>query len=832
MLFGALPLLESTSDAGAQDERQPVFVRPGTLTDGEVELAIATLKEALVGLQSPQGTWERQYPQGALAHLNMHGGGQTALATLAMLSAGESYQSEHLKPALDFMASSKTDYTYVRSLRAHIWAQLPQRVMTALDADRKWLLNAYGYNVGSWGYTSVADGTTYDNSLTQYGILGLWEAAKRGLEVPTKLWKRAEDHFVRTQLVDGGWNYRPQWGKARGSMTAAGLTCLFVTQDFLHASDYVRISRKERPEEAAIRKGLQWLDQQFTADLHPGGPGNAQEFYFYYYLYGIERVGLASGYRRFANKDWFRAGAAAIIERMCDPVWDRDGKVVGYTIKPAFAGTGDTEVRVVQLSFALMFLAHGRLPIVVSKLQDEDLVWNNRPRDAANWARWIGSEVEERRNWQILEIQRPMAEWFDGPLVYLASHATIPYLKEHELALRHREQETQDALYLGRTKLERLRRYLSLGGMLVTNADGSRGGVMESVRDAGLLMFPGSEWRKLPEDHWAYTLSAPVLKRPILWGLTNGVRELIIHFENTDVGSVLQLNQKGQDEDVWATLANIYYYASERGLTRARLERKLPVGITSRMWSGPTRLGDANLPRRATIWRGVYGAGDDDEDGGKGHWNPEPAADEILQIQMARERGIALDFVDVPLTQLHREMDADGGGGFLYLRGTAAVEFSEAELAGVKRFAEAGGVVLVENVGGVGDFAKRAEEAIRGMLEADGEGGGAGKRFRRVATRHPIVSGLGLAEGEDCGRVIYRLYSLERFGTREYKPRIRALDPKFEGGGVLQIFVSRDDLSYALLDQPCWGVSGYSALDAGQLLGNILEFSMLDPAGE
>ena len=34
-------------------------------------------------------------------------------------------------------------------------------------------------------------------------------------------------------------------------------------------------------------------------------------------LYGVERVGLASGYASFGGQDWFRAGAAAIIDRLC-----------------------------------------------------------------------------------------------------------------------------------------------------------------------------------------------------------------------------------------------------------------------------------------------------------------------------------------------------------------------------------------------------------------------------------------------------------------------------------------------------------------------------------
>lgn len=787
--------------ANAQNEAPDpsVLVSPDQLTDREIQWAIEALKTGLYDLQGAKGTWERQYPQGSLSYLNSHEGGQTALAVLALLDAGESYQEKRLRPALDFLASRQSDYTYVRSLRAHIWAMLPQRFMKALNAERTWLLGAYGYNSGSWNYTSIEMNSGYDNSLTQYGVLGLWEAAKRGLPVPPKLWKRVEDHYLRTQLLDGGWNYRPQWSGARGSMTAAGLTCLFITQDFLHAADYLGLSRHERPEEQAIQKGLQWLDENFTTKHHPGGPGKASEYYFYYYLYGIERVGLASGYRRFADQDWFRSGASAIIERMCDPVFDSAHRLIGYRVKPRLGSTGDTEVRVVQLSFALMFLSHGRMPIVVSKLRDDELAWNNRPRDAAHLARWVGDEVEERRNWQILDIDRPMEEWFDGPMVYFATQEPLKYVDEYHEAIRRRNAGSENWEDATPTRFEQIRRYLELGGLMITNADGHRKATTDSIRELALTMFPNFKWRRLPEDHWAYTLSSPVVNRPVLYGLTNGVRDLIIHFEKTDVGAALQADNRNRDADIFATVSNIYYYASERGLTRARLELKL-------FGNRPEAALDPGVsPRSVTIWRGVY----------SGNWNPEPAADEMIAQRLHAHRALDLSFMDVPLSDL-ADFNEGIQGHLLWVRGTDTVKFSEQELQGLREYLDRGGVVFFENVGGVSDFGRTAEETIRSIY--------AEKRFRRT-TRHPLITGEGMETGQDASRVTYRLYSLDRFGTRETKSRIRTLNPRNEKDGP-NVFVSRDDLSYSMLDQPRWGISGYIPRDAEKLIGNLIEFSM------
>jgi len=781
------------------------LIEPQDLTDREIEWAVEAIKDGLYQRQNEKGTWERRYPQGALSHLNSHQGGQTSLAVFALISAGESYQEKSLQPALDFLLSHKSDYTYVRSLRAHLWAGLPRRFAKALDRERQWLIRHYDFNSGSWNYTASPMRSGYDNSLTQYGVLGLWEAAKRGLDVPDRLWKRVEEHYLRTQLTDGGWNYRPQWSGARGSMTAAGLTCLFVTQDFLHAAEDLDISRKESDREKAINNGLQWLDEHFSVEVHPGGPGNRQQYYYYYYLYGIERVGLASGYRRFAGQDWFRAGAAAIITRMCEPVRDDEsGAIIGFEARDEFAKTGNTEVAVVQLSFALMFLAHGRMPIIISKLRDDDLGWNNRPRDAANLTRWISDEVEEQRHWQILDIDRPMEEWFDGPLVYLATHDPLPYVEAHRRALDRRRDERGPAP--APTRLERLKRYLELGGLLVTNADAHRDRMTESVRELALEMFPDFEWRMLPEDHWAYTLSAPVIERPRLYGLTNGVRELMIHFEHIDAGAVLQANERKRYEDTFATLSNIYYYASERGRTRPRLARKLPSGLRA-PGIPPGSASKSSDPRNEplVIWRGVY----------EGNWNPEPAADELLRLRLRNEYDMNPRFRDVRLADLAEHEPDAMRGTLLWARGTEAHRFTDDEEEALRRFIAAGGVPLFETVGGVGAFGRSIEEAFEEVYPE--------ARFRRCI-RHPIITGKGLPDGADCSRVTYRLYSLDRFGTRATRVRLRSMNPRNEIDRP-NVFVSREDLSHALLGQPCWGVSGYVTDDAVKVLANLIRFA-------
>lgn len=785
--------------ARARQPRDAEIVTPESLTDLEIGWAIDAIRDGLYTRQNNAGTWEFGSNDPALMHLATHLTGQTTIAVYALLVSGQSYQEPRLQPAIDFLRAQKPDYTYVRSLRAHIWALLPERFGPLLEDDRTWLLRAYGYDAGSWAYTSIPMESGYDNSLTQYGLLGLWEAAKRNHEIPDRIWKRIEDHYLRTQMADGGWNYRPQFGESRGSMTAAGLTCLFVTQDFLHAEKFVRPGLKDTDQQRAINRGLDWFDQNFAVDRHPGLTIEAAQTYLFYYLYGMERVGLASGYKRFGRHDWFRAGAAEIINRLCDPIIDPETrKLTGFTAKARLESTGIVETPVVQMSFGLMFLAHGRVPILVSKLRDEAFAWNNRPRDAAHLAYWIGHETEQRLSWQILNINAPLEEWFDGPMVYLSGHEAFAYVNEFETERKSRAGGSPPRF----TTLERIKRYIDLGGLVVTNADGSNQRFTDAVQTLGRTMYPQYEWRPLPGDHYVYTLSAPVERPGGLIGLSNGVRELMIHCPQQDFGAALQVNDVNRRRDDFNMLGNVYYYASERGLTAPRLNRKLLLD-ESQVTRGvqPSNAGGLAAVK---IARAVY----------NGNWNPEPGADELLALRLRAARAMDIAIVEAPLDSVDDSPAADAA--LLIVRGTAETEFTDLQAKALKAYVERGGTVLLENVGGISGFGRSAEEFVESFMP-DG-------RFRRP-TRHPVITGADIPNGHDCSSVSYRLFSLERFGGREPRPRLRALH---EGSDSekLRFFVSREDLSNALLGQPCWGVSGYTTADATELLGNLVEYGM------
>ena len=57
---------------------------------------------------------------------------------------------------------------------------------------------------GSWDYAGRSHG---DTSITQYAVLGLWEAENSGVDVSPVVWDRTASWLMSTQFGDGGWVY-------------------------------------------------------------------------------------------------------------------------------------------------------------------------------------------------------------------------------------------------------------------------------------------------------------------------------------------------------------------------------------------------------------------------------------------------------------------------------------------------------------------------------------------------------------------------------------------------------------------------------------------------
>lgn len=198
---------------------------------------------------------------------------------------------------------------------------------------------------GYWNY--LGGDKVGDTSVTQYGILGLWAAARAGIKVPPKAWDKAAGWLLATQKTNGGWQYRPQSSLdthgVTTSMTVAGVSTLLVTARYLYPGRVDGNSKRKpkkkvfslnrnvekvdisNPEEKrkrsksgkkidpsnykpsasfgrirnAARGGLGWLNARYT-------PGNGR--WKIYTLYGVERLSALMRLERIGKHHWYDSG--------------------------------------------------------------------------------------------------------------------------------------------------------------------------------------------------------------------------------------------------------------------------------------------------------------------------------------------------------------------------------------------------------------------------------------------------------------------------------------------------------------------------------------------
>ncbi|WP_432797594.1 DUF4159 domain-containing protein [Poriferisphaera sp. WC338] len=482
-------------------------------TDEQIQQAITRMQDYFFSIHDGVDQWENQYKGNKI-----HGGGETALVTYALLSSGISPQDARLSPAIQYLMRKEMNGTYARSLRAHCFAAMPSSYASRLLSDARWLKGAQSKGRFDYGAKFVS---RFDHSVTQYGVLGLWEYAKRGGGAAPLFWKSTQDHFISCQNEDGGWGYTPGQ-KSTDAMTAAGVTALLVAQEQIHRNR----SEPSKQLQEAIERGLVWLDLRAHSKKGLVGGGAM------YDLYSIERVGMASGLKTFGRRDWFDAGADHILKRE--------------------NGTGSLGQNRVDTAFALLFLARGRVAVWMNKLRLSGREWNNRPNDLHMLTRHISKVREKEQNWQVVNADSPAHEWLNAPAAWLSSN--------REIEMTPREKKN-------------LKRYISLGGLLVVCPEKRSKRFEVSITAMLSEMFPRAKWQEMSDDHPALTLLYEIDLPESRKGkvLSNGVRDLAIVLPD-DWGMVMQRDKQATKKyDARDAMLNLYASVTDHGRQMNRM---------------------------------------------------------------------------------------------------------------------------------------------------------------------------------------------------------------------------------------------------------------------
>ena len=592
------PSVPSTRSAvAAAAPRPPIRPMPEAaegVTDEQIGHAIQKGVNYLLSRFDPQ-----RHTLGGTDTSGADGGGLNALAVYALMQCGQAVDDERLNVRGERMGAmieamkesrlrrghAQTYATGIRATALGLFNRPQDRATLRLDVNA--LVQAQDRGAYSYAVDTARSGGTrnrgaWDNSNSQYGLLGVWSGAEAGVEVPGAYWAVIEQHWTETQTPDGQWNYA---GGHSGSiaMTAAGIASLFVAHDWLDAPKAARSVGRD-PFSPALERGLRWFE---TGDNSINLAGSS---YWGYTLYGIERVGLASGFKYFGQHDWYRHLAAETLARQAsDGSW------------------GD----VVDTSFALLFLSRGRHPILMNKVRFAGY-WANRPRDVANLSRFAARQLERELNWQVVPLRPPneWTDWLDSPILYIASHK---------------------APTLGPADYDNLRQFVAAGGLLFTQADGDSAEVNKWAGELAATLFPRYEMQDLPADHAIYNLVYKIdeAERPPLKAVTNGARLLMVH-SPTDVARAWQLRDSKGRKGHFHLGINLFLYAAGKRDLRNRLD--------STFVSDPGTPANGSVP----VARLRYA----------GNWDPEPAAWSRFGRWMARQTGTGLDLSAVKLSEL------------------------------------------------------------------------------------------------------------------------------------------------------------------------------------
>ncbi|HBH54470.1 MAG TPA: hypothetical protein DDY91_21520 [Planctomycetaceae bacterium] len=204
--------------------------------------------------------------------IGSHAGGQLALSTLALLKAEVPATDPVVADALNRLSGNVRNGVYapVDHHRYEAGVTLmafgsadPVKFKPQIEAVTAYILESQEAH-GGWFYPAGQHGVAGsvqhgDTSISQYTLLGLWEASRAGINIPKKAWDRAAAWHLQTQLRDGAFTYHPSPTNVNPlgthSMTVAGTASLLLARMMLYpeASDLPTEEVEEGPATAEAR---------------------------------------------------------------------------------------------------------------------------------------------------------------------------------------------------------------------------------------------------------------------------------------------------------------------------------------------------------------------------------------------------------------------------------------------------------------------------------------------------------------------------------------------------------------------------------------------------
>ena len=690
---------QKKDDKKAPKAAPPKAAPPKEITDEDVRQAIEKGRRYLIGQAKPDGS----FASGKMK------GGHSALAFMTLAYMGEHPNRDHIANGLTYLMGIDPDggfdkrQGYALPIRvmglSYIYKKLlgDRRRLVAMQGGQDIIRLQSGQTTnGGWRY-ELQPNNNYDFSVTQWPILAMRDAQRAGIEFPDPTGHLAKSLalYLKGQNQDGGWAYQAgKNSKSYGSMTAAGLASLYIIADFLEPNSGCpcvrgqsqrQASEIERAQDAA----LEWLAKNFSATANPAKGGRTL-----YWLYCVERVGIAAGYKYFGTHNWYKEGAAELVKKQ---------------------GANGSWSNLEDTCFALLFLYKGRAPILFNKLKF-DGVWNAHRRDIANLTHYIERTKEQMFHWQIVELKAPLDELHDAPILYVTAES-LPEFDDKQK--------------------KKLRAFTDTGGTILAEASCGNPNVRNWFTKFAAEVWP--EWKliKLPQEHGVWDALHPMRNRPEVLGLSDGVRTAVFYSPD-DISCAWQMKAYARRQYLFDWGINLYTYATDGAPLRAKLAARGPE-ISDR-FTGPVKAGPAKTVRISRVQHG-------------GDWaaGANYRGFDRLAKHVRAKAGITLQVAEpteAPFNSRGVAVADLKPGQIAYLAGSADVSLTAGEQAAMKQYLAGGGFLWAEAV--TGSIA--CDKGVR-KLAAD-----MGLTLKMLPGTHPVLHGrMAGAEGYNLtSRVQFR----------------------------------------------------------------------------
>lgn len=740
----------------------------------------------------------RQNGRGGWNDVASNPGGVSSLATLALLEAGLGPDDPTIERALEYLRPFEPSGTYTVALQTMVLAAAtPQRDRVQIEKNARWLENTQrkkGDVEGGWGYRGREGGADPSNS--QFALLGLYAAQQAGVKVDPEVWRRAGAYWRKRQNKNGSWHYTsPDF--ASGSMTCAGVGALVIVGlasgegDASVGDDGKVRCCQSTEEDEAIAKGLAWLGRNFSVRGNPVGRRIADDWH-YYYLYALERAGRLSARRFIDQHDWYREGTEYLVTEQ-DPLTDtwRGGRTEGDAT--------------ITTSFALLFLAKGRRPVVMAKLREPDAAavgaadaraWNPHRRDAAHLVHAAEMAWDLPMTWQSIDASRADVEDLRlAPVLYASGDAAI-------------------AGMVGEGK--KLREYVDKGGFILAESPCETGRPADRATIGRLVaaMFPEPEYRlrQVKASHPLWRTER--LVRPnsnyvgSLWGVEYGCRTCLV-FCDRDLSCYWELDAPTLADDYPAPVRRRIGDAQTIGLNvLAYATNREPRGKEQQFVEEQTRLEFDAVGKRGLIEiaKLQHAGGCNDAPGALANLL-RAAAESDAKLSVA-PTPVEVAAADPALLRQH----------FAFTHGRRDFRLSAAERRALGEYLRNGGTLLGDAICASKEFTTAFYRELSAAL--------GGASFERIDADDPLLT-------EAFGG-----FDIRTVEVRDPQPvaddqplaaRVRRRAPLLEGiriDGRWVVVFSPYDLSCALEQHEAVQCTGYRREDAARIGLNVLLYSI------